>query len=500
MKKQRKLGLENLQKREMMASDVFDISFDAADGELTVSGTYGKDDVALEIADDKLKIRMESQISGRTAIRQSVHDLETVKKVLVDTHWGDDQIVVKETHRPGTITVGGVRRGPAIDIRAGSGNDHVENQTSEFVVVRGEWGDDTLIGGPSDDRLYGGDGNDEIKGQGGNDILSGGRGNDRISGGDGDDRIYGSSGNDTIYGGKGDDRMSGGSGVDVVWGGVGDDSISGGSGADILWGGNGDDEIRGNSGNDMIFGMLGDDTLFGHHGNDTISGGKGNDVLFGGYGTSLSVASRDRVSVPRHLFRYYMDTGHDTLHGNDGHDRMYGERGNDQLRGGDGHDSLWGGKGQDYLWGEAGNDYLFGYAIPGYPDYVHGGSGADRFEYERETTGFIFKNRRNINVPQDFNDGRRHYPRNFQNKFKNINGYRGPNEGDRLVNYDPYEFNSHRSLGSVLSSIPVLTDGFDESERIPGIARKLEYRGETYWVQDARTKDTHFSNRVSVSR
>jgi len=53
------------------------------------------------------------------------------------------------------------------------------------VVLRGEGGNDTLLGGNKDDELYGGAGNDTLDGMGGDDLLNGGTGNDTCDGGSG---------------------------------------------------------------------------------------------------------------------------------------------------------------------------------------------------------------------------------------------------------------------------------------------------------------------------
>ena len=64
--------------------------------------------------------------------------------------------------------------------------------------------------------------------------LKGNNGDDRILGGLGDDRILGGDGNDELIGGRGDDNLIGGAGDDILIGGLGADVMVGGAGADIF--------------------------------------------------------------------------------------------------------------------------------------------------------------------------------------------------------------------------------------------------------------------------
>ncbi|MCF8052377.1 MAG: hypothetical protein K9L59_14130, partial [Desulfobacterales bacterium] len=88
--------------------------------------------------------------------------------------------------------------------------------------IRGNEGDDILIGGNNKDDLYGGLGNDILEGQGGDDYLHGGVGDDRLYGGLDSDRIYGGDGTDYLDGGTGIDFLYGGSGFDYYYADDGD--------------------------------------------------------------------------------------------------------------------------------------------------------------------------------------------------------------------------------------------------------------------------------------
>jgi Ca2+-binding RTX toxin-like protein len=118
------------------------------------------------------------------------------------------------------------------------------------ITVRGEAGNDVLIGSAGADNLTGGDGDDTLSGNGGDDILRGSAGNDSLDGGSGNDGLSGGAGGDDITAGSGNDTAYGGSGIDIIRGGVGDDTLFGGQGADIVAGEDGTDQLAGGSGDD----------------------------------------------------------------------------------------------------------------------------------------------------------------------------------------------------------------------------------------------------------
>jgi Ca2+-binding RTX toxin-like protein len=136
--------------------------------------------------------------------------------------------------------------------------------------------DDNLVGA----RLFGGNGNDTLtsdnssegylRGDNGNDRLVGGDAFDDLHGNQGDDTLFGGAGGDWVVGGKGDDLLFGDEGDDIVYGNVGDDTCEGGAGADLVRGGQGDDVVRGGAGDDWLSGDRGSDTLTGGAGADTF--------------------------------------------------------------------------------------------------------------------------------------------------------------------------------------------------------------------------------------
>ncbi|NND20632.1 MAG: hypothetical protein HKO14_00965, partial [Silicimonas sp.] len=74
---------------------------------------------------------------------------------------------------------------------------------------------------------------------------------------------------------------------------AGDDVISGLGGNDTMEGHAGDDTMDGGSGNDLINGGYGDDHLKGGSGADTLDGGRGSDFLEGGDGNDVLLSRSD---------------------------------------------------------------------------------------------------------------------------------------------------------------------------------------------------------------
>ncbi|WP_414720224.1 hypothetical protein [Sulfuricurvum sp.] len=157
------------------------------------------------------------------------------------------------------------------------------------------------------------------------------------------------AGNDTIYGGtttetEGDtvDFITASSAGVIV--NLATNNASGTNiGTDVIY------EIENVSGSNFADTITGDanaNTLVGRALNDTISAGAGADVI---YGDDNSGASVDGVQ-----------TGNDSLYGQDGNDTIYGGLGNDNLWGGNNNDTLQGGTGDDYLNGENGINLLLG--------------------------------------------------------------------------------------------------------------------------------------------
>ncbi|MFT3788217.1 MAG: C2 family cysteine protease [Tepidisphaeraceae bacterium] len=170
----------------------------------------------------------------------------------------------------------------------GSGND-VLNGGTENDTLDGGANDDRLDGGLGADSLAGGSGKDTIDystrlaaspltislDDAANDGASGELDNVASD----FEVVLGGAGNDTITGTSGNDTLNGLAGNDSILGGDGDDSINGGAGNDQLFGEGDNDFIDGGLGNDLINGGDGVDTLIGMSGGtfDTLTGGDGTD-------------------------------------------------------------------------------------------------------------------------------------------------------------------------------------------------------------------------------
>jgi Ca2+-binding RTX toxin-like protein len=198
----------------------------------------------------------------------------------------------------------------------GNNLDNTMQAGDDGVVLAGQDGQDTVLGGQGADSLYGDAGADVLVGGAGNDQLSGGEGADtyRFSKGFGQDSIY-ADGQDAIVldaaMARGDliiGRLGAtaadtvvlsfkGSTDSITLNGTGqwnelklsfaDGSIL--AGADILAeaskplnltinGTVGKDRLTGGAGNDTLTGLAGNDTLAGGLGADKLIGGKGNDT------------------------------------------------------------------------------------------------------------------------------------------------------------------------------------------------------------------------------
>jgi Ca2+-binding RTX toxin-like protein len=156
-----------------------------------------------------------------------------------------------------------------------SGNDSI---SSTDTPVYGYDGDDKLIsmGG----SIFGGAGNDRLEGVGATNYLRGDEGDDTVIGGNGFDDINGNMGNDNLSGGAGADWVVGGKDQDLIEGGTGDDVLNGNLGNDTCNGGAGADWVRGGQGDDVLNGGDGNDWMAGDRGSDTITGGAGADTFY----------------------------------------------------------------------------------------------------------------------------------------------------------------------------------------------------------------------------
>jgi Ca2+-binding RTX toxin-like protein len=108
------------------------------------------------------------------------------------------KITVVENGKTSNFNLGQITR---VVINANSGNDKIDCSLLKInAIIKGDNGDDTVIGSEKSDKIYGGDGMDS---------LVGGKGNDRINGDEEDDTLRGGKGADSIDGGDGKDVLTG---------------------------------------------------------------------------------------------------------------------------------------------------------------------------------------------------------------------------------------------------------------------------------------------------
>lgn len=146
------------------------------------------------------------------------------------------------------------------EIAFGSGDDRIILIDTNFLVIDGGYGDDSILGGAGGDTFFGGAGDDTIQGGSGADLLDGGGGIDTLSftrsaggvrvslhdeavqdtGGSGLDlvtrfeNVLGSVHDDTLTGSQKDNVLLGGNGRDVLVGGLGADTLTGGRDSDTF--------------------------------------------------------------------------------------------------------------------------------------------------------------------------------------------------------------------------------------------------------------------------
>lgn len=357
---------------------------------------------------------------------ETVHFVDPAGTVIINAGGGDDSVTVLAIDSGFTA---------AIEIQSGSGNDTVNAAAAAAaLILNGDAGNDTIIGGSGNDTLSGGDGDDQLQGGGGNDSLGGGAGTDTVlESGDVDFSIDGSTltgvgndqfleieqalltggdsantidaslftgsvtvnagaGNDTITGSDNDDQLFGNGDNDSLVGGLGNDTVNGGADDDEVFGGDNDDFVLGGGGNDTLEGEAGNDDIRGQSGDDVVQGGQGNDTIDGGDGSDSfnesgdvdftltdalligigtdQLANLETVELAGGFSGNLFDAS-----GFSGNTILRGLAGADTLVSGSGDDILIGYAGRDRLFGNDGDDTLLGSAGR---DYLDGGNGNDR--------------------------------------------------------------------------------------------------------------------------
>ena len=155
-----RLSVEKLELRQLMAADLL------SNGTWNITGTGGADEIYVA-RDDFDPTYLIAEVNGRFIGEQLAKNVKTIR------------------------------------ISGGSGNDRIEIDESAGAIQ-------------TPTELRGEDGNDVIVGGSGNDTIYGGRGNDRLIGNASNDRIFGEAGDDYLEGGLGADTLDGGSGLNQL--------------------------------------------------------------------------------------------------------------------------------------------------------------------------------------------------------------------------------------------------------------------------------------------
>jgi Ca2+-binding RTX toxin-like protein len=257
-------------------------------------------------------------------------------------------------------------------------NDRINGSDSDGILIRGETGDDTIIGGAGNEYLDGDDrgGNPDISG---NDTLTGGAGNDTLDGNNGIDIAD--------YG-----RESGTRGVTV--------NLLTGTATDTF----GDTDT-----------LIGIENVVGTDNNDTLTGDDGNNILDGGAGrdtASFNFAS-SQASIT-HLANGDWQVSHggsvDTLSNIEvlrftDKDRVLGQAGRD-FNGDGTSDILWrNASGVVAIW-EMGDGYRTGTTAFADPGGTWGISGVGDFNADG-TSDILWRNASGVVAVWEMGDGHR---------------------------------------------------------------------------------------------
>jgi len=286
---------------------------DGDDGDDTLVGGTGDDEIwGMEGSDTLTGEAGDDYLSGGAGVNRLMGGI------------GDDVLVVRD----GASFIDGgegrdelwlspISAAPALlnyaSLTAGGGS----YANIEMVVLFGDVGADTLLGGSLPDVLVGGGGADSLGGAEGNDELYGDAGADTMLGGAGADTVAGGEGANYLRGDEGGDSLTGGSVFDDINGNAGDDCASGGAGDDWVVGGKDNDRLGGDEGADIVYGNLGSDTCDGGAGNDLVRGGQQDDVLTGGAGDDWLSGDRDSDTLTggagADVFHTFGDAGTDRV-------------------------------------------------------------------------------------------------------------------------------------------------------------------------------------------
>ena len=190
---------------------------------------------------------------AKQAYAYSVSYNPTTKKMTI-TLTGDEDITITKHPDTGGLAINGECTGYlagdiySLNIEGGEGDNKIDlsnMKPEDFPNLDGEEGEKRTT-------VRGEQGNDEIIGHDMGCIMEGGDGDDKLTGGKKNDEMHGGEDNDTMDGGGGDDIMRGDNGKDTMNGGEGVDDMDGGYDDDHLTGESADMRVIGGPGNDTV--------------------------------------------------------------------------------------------------------------------------------------------------------------------------------------------------------------------------------------------------------
>ncbi|MBE9186634.1 calcium-binding protein [Microcoleus sp. LEGE 07076] len=368
-----------------------------------------------------------STLGGSLIFGQADNDTLTSVGPNDTIYGGDDEDSIRSQRTPVLLLGDGGNDTIVAEARAtlygGAGEDFMQG-TVEANLMLGNEDADTMLGGAQRrDSLYGGKGNDAIgffiAGGGNNLSLPGGlaigfagnEGSNYLRGDLGDDLVVGINVRDSLFGGRGKDTLKGVASSSYLSGDLDDDILvitnstqSSPFSSSVITIGIERTTLIGGGGNDSLYGAIGDfgsgrNFFDGGDGNDTINVFATQDTALGGGGddfiVSATVSALSSVgassSFPGFAGRNLLDggSGNDTIVAAFSTDTMIGGEGNDsmsgiftQASGGDGNDTLnasFAGTnaGLITLDGGLGNDVLIGNSTVGVINFMNGGEGSD---------------------------------------------------------------------------------------------------------------------------
>ncbi|MBD1827369.1 calcium-binding protein [Microcoleus vaginatus GB1-A2] len=267
------------------------------------------------------------------------------------------------------------------------------NEGSNYL--RGDLGEDSLVGINVRDTLFGGRGNDTLRGVASSSYLSGDLDDDilvitnatqsspfapqtvitigiertTLIGGGGNDSLYGAigefgGGRNFFDGADGNDTINVFATSDTALGGAGDDFIVS-STVSALSSVGAQSTVAGFAGRNLLDGGVGNDTIVAAFATDTMVGGEGNDSLSGSFTNAAGAEGNDTINATRAIFAG-TGTALVTLDGGMGNDLLIGYTNptgsftvTNLMNGGEGSDTIIFGTQRDRVIGNvAGNDFI----------------------------------------------------------------------------------------------------------------------------------------------